>query len=140
MYGCPRALATIGRFLGLTIVLLLSADLRAQKPTNVLALHEGNTTHPANVIASDVFRRSFAKSPQNQFFEEYMDEDRVREKHENFAESLRQNYIGKQMNLVISDGWPALQFVLGYGEQLWPGVPKIFYFVDSRELPACLPI
>ena len=141
MVRYPKALVTIWRGVGLflTVALLLPIPLWAQTTRNVLVLHEGNATHPANVITSGVFREVFGSGPRNQFFEEYMDEDRLGASDENLAESLHRKYTGKKMDLVIGDGWPALRFLLQRGEELWPGTPKVFYFIDSRELPPKLP-
>ena len=123
----------------LPIAVLFSGSLWAQNTRNVLVLHEGNVNHPANVITSAVFREAFGSGPSNQFFEEYIDEDRLGASNESLVEVLRNKYAGKKMNLVIGDGRPALKLFLQYGEEIWPGTPEIFYFVDSRELPAKLP-
>jgi signal transduction histidine kinase len=134
------ALSTAFRVVSpVAIALLFSVCAIAQNTRNVLVLHEGNANHPANVISSRVFHELLGSDPQNQFFEEYMDEDRLGASDERLEEALREKYSSKKMNLVIADGRPALTFLLRRGEELWPGTPKLFYFVDFRELPAKLP-
>jgi signal transduction histidine kinase len=123
----------------LTIALLFPLFLSAQKTKNVLVLHEGNVNHPATLITSAVFREAFGSGSGNQFFEEYIDEDRLDASDEALEASLREKYGNTKMDLVIGDGRPALTFFLQRGEKLWPGIPKVFYFIDSRELPAQLP-
>jgi signal transduction histidine kinase len=123
----------------LIITLLLSACLRAQNIKNVLLLHEGNANHPANVITSGVFHQIIGVEARNQFFEEYMDEDRLGASDESLVETLRAKYSGRRMDLLIVDGRPALHFILRRGEDLWPNTPKIFFFIDFRELPTNLP-
>jgi signal transduction histidine kinase len=135
------ALETIWRRVGfsVTFALLFPVCLSAQNTRNVLVLHEGNANHPANVITSGVFRDLIGSDPRNQFFEEYIDEDRLGASDERLEETLREKYADKKMDLVIGDGRPGFTFLLRRGEELWPGTPKLFYFVDFRELPAKLP-
>jgi signal transduction histidine kinase len=104
-----------------------------------MVLYQGNVTHPANVISSEVLRETFASAPGSQFFEEYIDEDRLHGHEDGLADFLREKYRGKKMDLVIGEGWPSLKFLLHRGEEIWPGTPKVFYFIDSREVPATLP-
>jgi len=95
--------------------------------------------HPANAISSEVYRNTFGSAAGSQFFEEYIDEDRLHGDEDRLAELLREKYQGRKMDLVIGDGWPSFSFLLHRGEEIWPGIPKVFYFVESRELPATLP-
>jgi signal transduction histidine kinase len=135
------ALETIWRRVGFSVAigLLFTVCINAQNTKSILLLHEGNANHPANLITSGIFRETIGSDPRNQFFEEYMDEDRLGASDEQLQESLREKYGGKKMNLVIGDGRPALNFLVKRGEELWPGTPKIFYFVDHREVPPQLP-
>jgi hypothetical protein len=48
-------------------------------------------------------REAFGSSPRNEFFEEYIDEDRLGASDERLAESLRKKYLGTKMDLVIGD-------------------------------------
>jgi signal transduction histidine kinase len=121
------------------IAALCGFSARAQNVKNILVLHEGNANHPANVIASSVFHKVFDLAGQNEFFEEYMDEDRLGANDNSLETSLRKKYSGKKIDLVVSDGRPALMFLLSRGKNLWPGTPKVFYFLDFRELPVKLP-
>jgi len=135
------ALDTVSRRFvsSVAVALLVCVCVSAQNTRNVLVLHEGNANHPANVISSRVFHEIFGSDLRNQFFEEYMDEDRLDASDERLEESLEKKYGANTINLLIADGQPALRFVLRRGEKLWPRTPKLFYFVDFRELPAKLP-
>ena len=121
------------------MVLLFPLCLVAQHTRNVLVLHEGNANHPGNLIESRIFREAFSSDPRNQLFEEYIDEDRLDVTSERLAESLRQKYLGKKMDLVVGGGRPSFNFLLQRGPALWPDVPQVFYFIDARELPVHLP-
>jgi hypothetical protein len=56
--------------------------------------------------------------PRNQFFEEYIDEDRLGASDERLEEALREKYSDKKMDLVIGDGRPGFTFLLRRGEEL----------------------
>jgi hypothetical protein len=102
------AFETIWRRVGFSINVapLFSVCLSAQNTRNVLLLHEGNANHPANVITSGIFHEILGSNARNQFFEEYMDEDRLWASDERLAESLREKYAGKKIDLVIGDSIP----------------------------------
>jgi signal transduction histidine kinase len=76
---------------------------------------------------------------RNQIFNEYLDEDRLHVDDATLTETLRKKYKGTKFDLVVGAGRPALTFLLPHGEELWPGTPLIFIFVDYRLLPARLP-
>jgi signal transduction histidine kinase len=125
--------------LTLAVALLFPVSSKSQNTRNVLVLYNGNATHPADTIVSQIYRDAFGSAQGSQLFEEYLDEDRLDVDEGRLAELLHRKYVGKKMDLVIADAWPALRFILHRGEELWPGTPKVFYFVDSRELPPKLP-
>lgn len=51
------------------------------------------------------------------------------------AESLGQTYKkGQKFDLVITDAYPALDFAVKHRDELFPGVPIVFYDVDTRRL------
>lgn len=141
----PPHYSSTSRTIWLKIGLSLSAALMgpscwgAQTPKNVLILFEGNANHPANAISYGVFQEAFGSDQANQIFEEYIDEDRLGPSDEILGEMFKRKYAGRKMDLIIGDGLPVLRFLLQRGERLWPGTPKVFYFVDRRELPPTLP-
>jgi signal transduction histidine kinase len=122
----------------LTLALLLPALLRAQNTKNVLVLHVGNSNQPAHLIVSRVFREVFGADARNQVFDEFLDEDRLKLDDKTLIETLSKKYAGKHIDLIIPVAAPPLMFLLRHGERLWPGTPKVFSFVEPRELPAKL--
>jgi signal transduction histidine kinase len=123
------------------IIIALSCQfpVRAQNTRNVLVLHVGSANQPAHILISKVFQNTFGASTHNQLFEEFLDYDRLNADDEMLAETLGKKYAGKKMDLVVSDGAPVLNFLLRRGEDLWPRTPKVFSFVEPREMPAKLP-
>ena len=132
---------TIWRRVGFSvaIALLFSVCLSAQNTKNVLVLHVGSANQPIHLRISRVFRDTFGADIHTQLFEEFLDQDRLRGDDEVLAETLGKKYAGKKMDLVLSTGAPVLNFLLRRGEELWPGTPKVFSFVEPREMPTNLP-
>jgi signal transduction histidine kinase len=126
----------------LTVVgtaLLLPIAASPQNTRNVLLLHVGSANQPGHLLISKAFRDTFGADSHNQLFEEFLDYDRLKPDDELLAETLGKKYAGTKMNLVVSDGAPMLNFLLRRGEELWPLTPKVFSFVEPREMPAKLP-
>lgn len=120
-----------------TIALLLPVFLSAQNTKNVLVLHVGSANQAAHLLVSKVFRDMFGADPRNQLFEEFLDADRLKPDDKTLAEILGKKYAGKQIDLIITIAAPPLMFLLRHGE-LWPSTPKVFSFVEPRELPSRL--
>jgi signal transduction histidine kinase len=141
MFGCPQALMTIWRCVGLivAIALLFPTSLRAQNMRNVLVLHTYNANMTANRLWSEAFHETFGPDVRNQLYEEYFDNDRLPEDDKALTERLREKYVGKKFDLVISLGQIPLNFVMQHGEELWPGALKICAAGDTRVLSSRLP-
>jgi signal transduction histidine kinase len=121
------------------MAVLYPARICAQGTRNVLVIHHGSSNFPANVVMSAVFREIIGSDLRNQLFEEYVDEDRLDSDGEVDEEALLRKYDGKKFDLIIGDGRMPFRFLLERGEILWPGTPKVFDFLDDRELPGQLP-
>ena len=141
LFGCSQRPMTFRRRLAiyLAVALLLPTFSRAQNTRNVLVLHVGSANQPGHLRISKVFRDIFGSDARNQLFEEYFDQERLSLDDATLVETLGKKYQGKKIDLVVSDSGPALKFLLRHGEQLWPGTPEIFTFVDRREVPPTLP-
>jgi signal transduction histidine kinase len=111
----------------------------AEEPRNILILHMENAHLPGNALVSKTIEQTIGRPPAFQYFDEYMDENRLGTDFTNLATSLQQKYSNQKIDLVISAGPPAMRFVLQYGDQVWPGVPKVFCVVDGKLVPAKLP-
>lgn len=98
----------------LGIALLFSGCSRAQSPTNVLVLHEGNANNPAKVISSGVYREVFVSSSPNQIFEESMGANGLGASAASLAKPL-----GAKNLVVFANGRPALtSYLAAIGAQL----------------------
>ena len=79
--------------------------------------------------------RSRVNSPVN-FYVHYMEaqglEDPRYEK--SLSENLSREYSGVKLDLVIVAVYPALQFAVKYRDQIFPGVPVIFSYVNGSRL------
>jgi signal transduction histidine kinase len=130
---------SIPRLTVTAIALLIPVFVHGQSTRNILVLHVGSANQPAHLLISRAFRETFATDTHNQLFEEFLDYDRLDADDEMLAQTLGKKYEGKKMDLVLSDGAPVLNFLLRRGEDLWPRTPKVFSFVEPREMPAKLP-
>jgi signal transduction histidine kinase len=58
----------------------------------------------------------------------------VKEYEKRVFEALRDTYSGKKLDLVMTLGYPALDFALSHRDELFPGVPIVFFVVDVTRL------
>jgi signal transduction histidine kinase len=58
----------------------------------------------------------------------------VKEYEKRVFEALRDTYSGKKLDLVMTRGYPALDFALSHRDELFPGVPIVFFVVDVTRL------
>ena len=128
-----------GRFCLALVLASLCVVARSycERTRNVFVLHMENSHVPANIAASSAIQEVLGREPRVQVFEEYLDESRLGTDFATMAAALGHKYAGQHIDLVLTIGPPALQFMLKYGEQLWPGVPKVFSAVDGK--PTQLP-
>lgn len=118
---------------------LLSADSRPEK--NILVLYSWSirgTFSELETLKATV--RSRVSTPLN-FYVEYLESQRFGSPgyQEALAETLRQTYGGKQIDLVVVAAYPALRFALDHRERLFPGIPIVFITVASNRLPGGVP-
>lgn len=123
----------------LASALLLPVSLIAQNTRKVLVLQEGYSSQPGSVRFAEGLHEVLDPGVQKQIFDEYFDQDRLRESSALVADTLRKKYNGTKFDVVIGVGKPVLAFLLSHGAELWPGTPEVFIFVDHRLLPAQLP-
>jgi signal transduction histidine kinase len=123
----------------LAMALFLPLTSLSQTAKNVLVLHMESSRLPANVVAQKAIEETIGRNLGTQVFEEYMDENRLGTDYPTLAERIHQKYGKKKMDLVMTVGPQALNFILQYREALFPAVPIVFSVVDSRGLPPKLP-
>jgi ABC-type uncharacterized transport system substrate-binding protein len=56
------------------------------------------------------------------------------EYEQSVAETLKHTYSGRKLDLVMVAAYPALQFALRHRDELFPGVPIVFFAVEARRL------
>jgi signal transduction histidine kinase len=127
------------RLSSLMFLIFLSPLSRSycENTKNVLVLHMENSHVPANIAASNAIQEVLGSQPKVQIFEEYLDENRLGTDFATRADLFGHKYSGQHIDLVLSVGPPAFQFILQYGDQLWPLVPKVFSAVNGK--PAQVP-
>jgi signal transduction histidine kinase len=112
----------------------------AQKIPNILVLHLQSPQLPANIIASKSIEQAMASLSKYQIYDEYLDENRLGINYPRTADSIQRKYAGQKMDLVFAIGREAMNFMLQYGDQIWPSVPKVFCVVDASWVPSNLPL
>ena len=68
------------------------------------------------------------------FYVEYLESQAIRRKgyQKSLVETLRETYGGQKLDLVITESYPALQFALEHRDELFRGVPIVFYGIDQQ--------
>jgi hypothetical protein len=121
----------------LQVLAWASSNLAAQ-PTaalrRVLVLYSDEPLLPANVIADEAIRGTFAaESPDRfEFHSEFLDVTRFpgEEQQECERDFLHEKYRERRPDLVIAGGAPALGFLLKYRAELFSDVPIVHCALD----------
>jgi PAS domain S-box-containing protein len=126
-----------GLFLGISLCLLAAhAAPVAPKTKNVLILFSSveKTPYFTDVLVPAI--RTHVKGPVD-FHTSYLthSQDPDREKHheESLAETMRREYAGIKLDLVIAVAPPALLFSIEYRDKIFPGTPIVFTQVGTRQ-------
>jgi PAS domain S-box-containing protein len=120
---------------------LFARDAFADTPTRrVLILTGYDPNHPAITIINQTITTTMKhESPARvEFFYEFQENFRIpNSKFEaEMVNYLKRKYEGEHITLVLALGAPALEFLLDHESELFPGVPKVFYFHDETEATA----
>jgi PAS domain S-box-containing protein len=104
---------------------------------NVLILfhYPAPVVDPAYVNLIESLLRSRVRSQVN-FYIEHMEATRVDDEdyEENLTDSLRNTYGGHKLDLVMVSGYPALDLVLKHRNELFPGVPVVYFSQETRKI------
>ncbi|HKO98701.1 MAG TPA: sigma 54-interacting transcriptional regulator [Pyrinomonadaceae bacterium] len=127
-------------FLILTAVLSgCSATALAQtRHKNVLILYDENKDFPGLILLDQTLTSTLraGTSGRLDIYSEYMDLSRFPE--ENNRKRLRdyyqQKYEGRKIDAIVAVMGPAFNFMLQYGDELFPGTPIVFCGIDKREI------
>ena len=125
--------------IAIVAMLSLSGLSSAATVRNIFVLHMEGARLPANQVASKAIQETLSQEPNNQIFEEYMDENRFDVDDSTIVERIKAKYAGEKMDLVLTVGPEALRFMLQHGDELWPLVPIVFSIVDHSQVPERLP-
>lgn len=120
---------------------LFASNAFADTPTRrVLILTGYDPNHPAVTTINQTITTTMKgdASGRVEFFYEFQENFRIpNSKYESeMVNYLKRKYEGEHINLVLALGAPALEFLLDHESQLFPGVPKVFYFHDESEATA----
>ena len=123
----------------LCIPLFASSSLAIAQPNakNVLIFFHGPqpVVDPAYVNQIESLLRARVPGPVN-FYIERMDTMRAEDTNydRNLTASLRDTYRGRKLDLVMLSGYPSLDLVVRHRNELFPGVPIVYFSVDTRNL------
>jgi PAS domain S-box-containing protein len=126
-----------GWFWVVPVFVILSCPAFAAQPTtekNVLVL-ESFSDHSDPVDALKFELRARVPGPVN-FYVEYLEGRRFDDKgyEKSVLETLKHTYLGHKLDVVIARASPALQFALRHRDELFPGVPVVFWDVDAGRI------
>jgi ABC-type uncharacterized transport system substrate-binding protein len=121
------------------IALTLCAFAADATEKNVLVLESfSDHSEPVDSFKSEL--RARASWPVN-FYVEYLEgrhfDDEGYEKSE--FEMLKHRYLGHKLDIVIARASPAFQFALRHRDELFPGVPIVFWDVDVNRVGPRMP-
>jgi signal transduction histidine kinase len=102
---------------------------QAQSVRTALAVHWSSEDYPSNPVIDGAIRRvlSSRNDAPVDYFSEYLESDRFPQEQATlaFRDYLQRKYEGRRIDVVLTITDPALQFVLRYRDQLFPGVPIV---------------
>jgi PAS domain S-box-containing protein len=104
---------------------------------NVLILfhYPAPVVDPAYVVQIESLLRARVPGQVN-FYIEHMEATRVEDKdyQQNLTDSLRNTYRDRKLDLVMLSGYPSLDLVLSHRNELFPGVPIVYFSMESRQI------
>jgi signal transduction histidine kinase len=115
-----------------------------KEPYRVLVLNSFRNSLPVNTDWYKGLVRGFTAVPGVEVWVDTETLDLARVRDESYLRDLgdifRRKYVNPKPQLIVPTYTPALQFLLDYGEKLFPGVPILFLgadrqFVATRKLP-----
>ena len=116
---------------------LSSIAIAQPNAKNVLILfhYPAPVVDPAYVDQIESLLRARVPGQVN-FYIEHMEATRVEDKdyQQNLTDSLRNTYRGRKLDLVMLSGYPSLDLVLGHRNELFPGVPIVYFSLESRKI------
>jgi PAS domain S-box-containing protein len=92
-------------------------------------------TDPAYVNQIESIVRARIPGPVN-FFVEYMEATRADDPdyQRNTVASLQDTYRGRKIDLILASGYQTLELFVTHRSELFPGVPIVYFSVESRKI------
>ena len=123
----------------LCIPLFALTSIASAQPNakNVLILfhYPAPVVDPAYVDQIESLLRARVPGQVN-FYIEHMEATRVEDQdyQQNLTDSLRDTYRGRKLDLVMLSGYPSLDLVLRHRNELFPGVPIVYFSMEARQI------
>jgi signal transduction histidine kinase len=133
-----------GLIVGL-FALLAPADLPAgeTRPRSILILHQSELRGPFYYQIFDAFRAEMEAKPQphTTIYAESLDLNRFGGDAYDavLRQFLREKYHDKPIGVIVAVGLAALERVLDWRTELWPGVPVVFTLVEKVDFERLTP-
>ena len=106
-----------------------AASAQPQSVRTALAVHYSSEDYPSNPVVDAAIRQVLHARDEApvDYFAEYLESDRFPDEQSTlaFRDYLQRKYQGRRIDVVLAITDPALQFVLQYRDQLFPGVPIV---------------
>ena len=138
----------VGLFGAAMLVACASSIVNAEPASSVpvrrvLVLYSDERLLPANLIADEAIRATFATESKDriEFHSEFLDVSRFpgEAQQQRERDFLRDKYRERLPDLVIAGGGPALEFLLKYRAELFADVPIVHCSVDAEALAQEMP-
>jgi signal transduction histidine kinase len=117
--------------------LVLTAPVAAQKPIKrVLAIHGGPESYPGNARFDAALRETLLAAPRIavDYYAEYLETEEFGESaNTSLRDYIAAKFRDRRIDVVIVNTRPAVDFVLRYRAELFPGVPMVFVATGPPE-------
>jgi len=133
-----RALSAHGCLPIVLVFLILFGPASAQEPETEKKVLIFESFSVPSLGTADFLKsalRSGSPWPVN-FYVEYLEGQRFDDEdyEKGLFETLQHTYAGQKLDLVMAESYPSLQFVLKHRDELFPGVPIVFWGVHINRI------
>ncbi|MGH9849987.1 MAG: ABC transporter substrate binding protein [Blastocatellia bacterium] len=122
----------------LTLAPLVARAAETPSPKSVLVLYWYGKDFPSNVVFDRNFQKVLQAVPAGsvEYYPEYLESNRFQGESQSlrFRNDLREKYADRRIDVIIALSSTALNFLLKYRNDLFPGVPIVFYTITRPEL------
>jgi PAS domain S-box-containing protein len=136
-FRAPAVLECLPIILAFLILLLPASGQTPPAEKNVLIFESFSVPSLGTAESVKSALRAGSPWPVN-FYVEYLEGQRFDDEgYEKAAfETVQHTYAGQKLDLVMAESYPALQFVLKHRDELFPGVPIVFWGVAINRIAA----